>query len=178
MKKSPVFAVATALCLAAPVLAGPPKGTSSLEVLPAPGVRGAGNAAKRFAPYELPFRLPAKLADNALYESAPFYAVVLRRDADPPCDAGEYSKGMETFRIAAQKRFPDRKVFAAPECPDMGAVSYKVDGTPEGYGFGAFVAVYAGRTEAEVRAVLAKVKANYPKAEVKRMRVGFSRIVQ
>jgi hypothetical protein len=131
--------------------------------------------AKRFAPYELPLRLPTRLAANAPYRSALFFAVILRRDPDPACDGGEFTRSIEAFRKQAQARFRDRKVFADHQCPDMGAVAHERDGQPSAM---ALVAVYAGTTEAEASRVFTKARRFYPGAERHRMRVLFERIVQ
>lgn len=173
-RHAPFAAMVIAVCAATAALAQ----STNVPVIPKPGARVPAHPNKEFAPWELLLRLPARLKDNAPYESAPFYAVVLKRFQDTPCDGGEFSKSVEVVRSAAQQRFPGAKVFADQQCPDMGAVYYKVDGTAEGMSFGAFVAVYAGKTEREARAVLAKAKSAYPGATVKRVRVGFSRIVQ
>lgn len=145
-----------------------------LEVLSRPADRG-NVPEKRFAPYELPFRLPKRLRANMEYTSVAFYAVVVRRERDAGCDGGEFTARMETFRRQAQQYFPERKVFADHQCPDMGAVSYMVNGKANGH---AMVAVYAGKTAQEAQSVLLKSRALYPKATVKRMQVRFSRIMQ
>jgi hypothetical protein len=181
MKKHATLGLTLTLAIcSASVFAAQTGGLSGLEVVPKPGARVAPTSGKPFQAWELPFRLPARLKPNAPYESAPFYAVVLRKFEETPCDGhyNESSRSVEGFRKAAQKRFPAAKVFADQQCPDMTAVSYWVDGTAEGMSYGAFVAVYAGKTEAEARAVLAKAKVAYPGAVVKRMRVGYSHISQ
>ncbi|MES2465254.1 MAG: hypothetical protein V4671_32205, partial [Armatimonadota bacterium] len=88
-----------------------PQTYGGLEVCSRPGDR-CGTADKSFDRFELPFRLPKRLKANALYKSVPFYAVVLRENADAPCDGGEYSVAMERFRAGAQTRFPGKRVFA------------------------------------------------------------------
>jgi Xaa-Pro aminopeptidase len=66
----------------------------------------------------------------------------------------------------------------------MGAVAYTMLDRPAAGRTGdsaaaeAFVAVYAGKTEAEARAVLTKAWAHFPGSTVRRMRVSYSRIVQ
>src|SRR5687767_13268978 len=85
-----------------------PPAFTGLEVCSKPGDR-CSSPDKSFEAFELPFRLPKRLKPNSLYKSVPFYAVVLREDAEAPCDGGEYSVGMERFRIGAQTRFPGRK---------------------------------------------------------------------
>jgi hypothetical protein len=130
---------------------------------------------KSFEKYELSFTLPKVIKPNVAYTSAPFYAVLLKSFSDPECDQGEYSANVEHLRQEAQRMFPDRKVFADNQCPDMGAVSYAFNGKPNA---NAFVAVYAGDTRAEAEQVLAKAREKYPNAMQMRMRVSFERIEQ
>lgn len=144
------------------------------KVLPRPADRWT-QSQKEFAAWELPFQLPRRLKANALYESLPFYAVVLKRERTPSCDGGEFTKSLERFRREAQARFPDRKVFADHQCPDMGSVSYRIEGQDQAM---AFVAVYAGSTRAEGEKVRRNALARYPGARLVRLRVGYSRIVQ
>lgn len=166
-----------------PGAAGAQGAVRGAEVCPKPGQR-CDVPEKRFAPYELPFRLPRRLGANVEYASAPFYAVVLLRERDPACDGGEYTRKVERLRRRAQGLFPERKVFADHQCPDMGAVAYTMLDRPAAGRTGdsaaaeAFVAVYAGKTEAEARAVLTKARARFPGSTVRRMRVSYSRIVQ
>lgn len=130
---------------------------------------------KKFETYDLPFTLPKTIKPNVTYQSSPFFAVILKNWADSDCDGGEYSTAIEKFRAQAQKLFPDRKAFADNMCPDMGALGYAINGKNN---VGAFVAVYAGETQAEADGVLAKVKEKYKGAKVARMRVSFERIEQ
>ena len=130
---------------------------------------------KQFETYDLPFTLPKTIKPNVTYHSAPFYAVVFKTWAESDCDQGEYSSATEQFRLQAQKLFPDRKVFASHQCPDMGALSYTINGKPD---TSAFVAVYAGESQAEADQILQKAKPKYASARVARMRVGFERIEQ
>lgn len=162
-------------CLSA--FAAPPT-VGGLAVCPRPGDR-CNAPQKAFDPFELPFRLPKRLKANALYESAPFYAVALRRESDPACDGGEYSVTLERFRIATQTRFPDRKVFADHH-PNMAAVGYEFVGERRTgqNSVVSFVAVYAGKSAAEGRSVLGKAKRRFPKATLHQMRVNYSRVVQ
>lgn len=135
---------------------------------------------KPFAAYELPFRLPRQLKANVEYRSVPFYAVVIRRQRDPACDGGEYTKSVEQFRARAQRLFPERKVFADQQCPDMGAVSYvpEKETDTSSKPVEAFVAVYAGLTEREAKAVQKKARKQFTGTVLRRMRVSYSRIVQ
>jgi hypothetical protein len=151
---------------------------SGLAVCPRPGER-CDSPQKRFEAFELPLRLPRRLKANALYESTPFYAVVLRRDSDPACDGGEYSIALERFRMAAQTRFPGRKVFADHQCPNMTAVGYQFIGERLAQNNAvSFVAVYAGKSRTEGRSLLETARKHYPKVTLHQMRVNYSWIVQ
>ena len=130
---------------------------------------------KAFETYDLSFMLPKTIKPNVTYQSTPFFAVILKNWTDPDCDGGEYSTEIERFRMQAQKLFPDRKAFADNMCPDMGALGYAINGKPHA---GAFVAVYAGETQAAADEVLAKAKEKYKGAKVAKMRVSFERIEQ
>jgi len=130
---------------------------------------------KTFEKYELSFTLPKTIKPNVSYPSAPFYAIILKTMAEADCDQGEYSSATERFRMQAQKLFPDRKVFAENQCPDMGAVGYSINGKNNTK---VFVAVYAGETQLEAEQVLAKAKEKYPDARVAKMRVSFEQIEQ
>jgi hypothetical protein len=135
---------------------------------------------KEFAPYELSFRMPARLRKNTDYKSAPFYAVVLKSYKDfeaggEGCDGGEFSTAIETERKQAQKLFPDRKAFASYQCPDMAAVQYMsgrktLDDT--------FLAIYGGTSQAEGQQVLDKAREHYPAASLKRMQALYNWIFQ
>nr|AIA13413.1 Unknown Function [uncultured bacterium] len=130
---------------------------------------------KKFETYDLPFTLPKTIKPNVTYQSSPFFAVILKNWADSDCDGGEYSTAIERFRVQAQKLFPGRKAFADNMCPDMGALGYVINGKPH---VGAFVAVYAGETQADADEFLAKAKEKYKAAKVAKMRVSFERIEQ
>ena len=120
-----------------------------------------------FQPYNLQFRVPETAV---IYETEPFYAVILKSVRDP-------SKGNdcnvfvpEAERLEAQALFPHNKVFAS-RCFETGDLYY-TNVAPDQQ----FMAVYAGRTPAEARGVLAKVKAagKYPGAYLRRMRAGIN----
>jgi hypothetical protein len=133
---------------------------------------------KAFAPYELSFHLPKRLKANVDYKSAPFFAVILKTKAptaDEECDKGEYSSKLERERKQVQSLFPERKVFADNQCPDMGAVAYMINGKAN---TGMFLAVYGGETQMEAEVVLAKIRAKYRSASVKKMQVVFEQIEQ
>jgi hypothetical protein len=120
-----------------------------------------------FQPYQLPFRVPA---DAVIYETETFYAVILKsvRDASKGGDCNIFVP--ETERLAAQALFPHNKVFAS-RCFETGDLYY-TNVAPDQQ----FIAVYAGRTIAEAKAMLSKVKATgkYTGANLRRMRAGFN----
>jgi len=149
----------------------------NLRILDRPGRRG-DTPEKRFAPWELPFRLPRRTAANVEHRSEPFYAVVLARDPDPACDGGVFTRSVERLRKEAARRFPGRRVFAEHQCPDPGAVGYVevVQVRPE-TGAGAFVAVFAGRTPAQADPVLRRARRIYPAARLVRLFATWSRTV-
>jgi hypothetical protein len=136
------------------------------------------SAVKAFAPYELSFQLPRRVKANVDYKSAPFFGVVLHTtamDPDSECDQGEFSSKLEKERKRVQSMFPERKVFADNQCPDMGAVGYVVNGQAN---TDTLLAVFGGDSPAEAEQVLAKVRTRYPKAAVKKMQVVFQQIEQ
>src|SRR5262245_55040 len=117
--------------------------------------------AERFKPNELSFRIAKKFDfDRGQDRSQPFYAAILKR--------GERCNIPEAERAAAQARFPDRKVFLHRYfCEDFGdKVTYTNVNRKAG-----FIAVYAGKTEADAKAFLAEAKAHYPDANLRRMQV-------
>jgi len=134
---------------------------------------------KEFAAYELSFKLPAKIKANTPYKSAPFFAVMLKDkikvSEQEECDGGEYHKRLENERKQTQKLYPERKVFASYQCPDMGAIGYEVNGQSYNENF---IAIYGGATPEEANQMLDKVKAKYPKATIKKMRAVFEDIQQ
>jgi hypothetical protein len=135
---------------------------------------------KEFAPYELSFRLPARLRKNTDYKSVPFYAVVLNTYKDfeaggDGCDGGEFSTAIETERKEAQKLFPTVKVFASYQCPDMAAEQYVSGGKALN---DTFLAVYGGTTQNEAQQVLDKARDKYPGATLKRMQALYNWIWQ
>ncbi len=120
-----------------------------------------------FEPHDLPFRLPVTAV---IWESEPFYAVVLKsiRVKD---DFDECERHVpESERLEAQQLFPRNKVFTS-RCQEP-ATLYYLNTAPKQR----FMAVYAGRTRAEANATLARVKATgkFPGANLRRMRVGFN----
>ena len=120
-----------------------------------------------FQPYQIPFRVPATAV---ISETEPFYAVILKsvRDVSKGGDCNVFVP--ETDRLAAQSLFPHNKVFAS-RCFESGDLYY-TNVAPDQQ----FIAVYAGRTLAEARQMLAKVKATgkYPGANLRSMHAGFN----
>jgi len=115
-----------------------------------------------FKPNELSFAIaqPFKF-DRGKDQSQPFYSVILKSGALCGIDDGE--------RVAAQKQFPGAKVFLHRYfCEDFGdKVTYTNVNAKSG-----FVAVYAGETEADAKAVLAAARAaGYADANLRRMQV-------
>jgi hypothetical protein len=120
----------------------------------------------KFEPYNLPFRINARAV---IWESEPFYAVVLRSMRVAEDDCRKFVP--EDDREAAQALFPRHKVFTDRGCGEAGETYYT------GMHSGArFMAVYAGRTRAEANAMLARVKATgkFPGANLRRMSIGFN----
>lgn len=136
---------------------------------------------KKFDEWELSFKMPVRLAANKTYKSVPFYAVILKQyDYVEDCDGGEFVIAEEADRKRVQKMFPDKKVFVDYQCPNMGPVDYDFEGRrdSEQILISNFIAVYAGADKASADAILAKVKAKYPDAMIKKMTVAYERIVQ
>ena len=120
-----------------------------------------------FQPYNLQFRVP----ENAvIYETEPFYAVILKSVRDPSKRNDCNVFVPEAERLEAQALFPHNKVFAS-RCFETGDLYY-TNVAPDQQ----FMAVYAGRTLAEANALLAKVRAagKYPGAYLRRMRAGIN----
>ena len=118
-----------------------------------------------FQPHDLPFRVPQ---NAVIYETEQFYAVILKslHAKDENCDLFV----SETERLAAQALFPDNKVFTS-RCPEPGDLFYKNVKEEQ-----RIMAVFAGRTLAEARAMLEQVKATgkFPGANLRRMQTGFN----
>lgn len=138
---------------------------------------------KQFDEWELPFKMPARLQANKTNSSAPFYAIILKSYAlEDDCDGGEYIEAGEAERKQLQREYPDRKVFASYECPNMAAVSYdfpgKWDAKKEMALITNFLAIYAGKTKEEAEELLGKLRAKYPDAQLKQMTANYEWIVQ
>ena len=135
---------------------------------------------KTFAPYELSFELPRRLKANVEYRTVPFYAVLLAtfpkfEPGGDECDGGEYSESIERQRKQAQRRFPERKVFAGYQCPDMGAVLYRMNGKRYDT---VFIAVYAGKDLGQARQALAAARARFPGASLRKMQAAYTWLVE
>ena len=138
---------------------------------------------KEFAEWELSFKLPAKIAANKTYSSAPFYAVLLKTyELAEDCDGGEYIEAVEKERKELQNLQLERKVFASYGCPNMDAVGYDFEGlwdkNRESVLISNFLAVYAGETKEEAETLRKQMLQEYPKATVKKMTASWERIVQ
>jgi hypothetical protein len=152
-------------------------GQVGLKVCPDPSAP-CKSASRAFEPYELSFQLPRKLKPNFEYKSEEFWAIVLKAheaDLDTECDKGEYSSKLERERKQVQRKFPDRKVFADTQCPDMGALTYVINGRANSQ---TFLAIFAGATKTDADELLPKLKSEYPHSVVRRMRVTYSELVQ
>jgi hypothetical protein len=100
--------------------------------------------------------MPAKLPPNKPVKSAPFYAVILKTyPMGDDCDGGRIYRGCRGERKREQAMQLDRKVFAAYQCPNMGAVDYefagKWDAKKENVLIGNFIAIYAGTNKSRRR---------------------------
>lgn len=118
-----------------------------------------------FPANDLPFRVPATAN---IYDTDLFYAVMLKSTSVPEDNCDRFIP--ESERLAAQRLFPDHKVFSS-RCAEPGELSY-TNTSPKAR----FMAVYAGMTLADANLMLAKVKGTgkYPSANVRRMRAAFN----
>ncbi len=150
------------------------------EVCPDPA-KPCHHIGKKFDDWELSFKLPAKLIPNKTYNSAPFYALILKEFGYvEDCDGGEFVIAEEDERKQLQKAQPTRKVFVDYQCPNMAAVGYDFPGRADSEKvlISNFLAIYAGRTQAEADALLTQLKAKYPKAVIKRMTASYEDMQQ
>jgi hypothetical protein len=150
-----------------------------VAVCPDPA-KPCASAEKTFAPYELTFHLPDKLEPNKDYKTRSFQAVILKtfpkfEPGGDECDGGEFSTKIEQQRLKLQKLFPDRKVFAGHQCPDMGAVLYQVNGRPYDQ---FFIAVYGGETRAEAKRVIAQVRGKLSRPTIKEMQAVYTMLAE
>ncbi len=138
---------------------------------------------KHFDDWELSFKMPPKLPPNKEVKSAPFYAVILKTyPMGDDCDGGEYIEAVEAERKREQANQLDRKVFAAYQCPNMGAVGYefagKWDAKKENVLIGNFLAIYAGASKAEAEEALGFFRNSYPQAQLKQMTAVYELMMQ
>jgi hypothetical protein len=136
---------------------------------------------KEFGAWDMSFKLPTHIVPNKIYKSAPFYAIILKIDREG-CEEFDYKPELENERLEIQKSYPNRKVFASYDCPNMDAVSYEFDGamdkSGERYEISQFIAVYAGETMADATKLLEKTKRDFPESVLKHMTADWSRIDQ
>ena len=126
-----------------------------------------------FPANDLPFRVPKKAV---IVDTQPFYAIILKSMASENAGCDVFIP--ESDRLAAQKLFPDHKVFSS-RCDDPENLFYldlkppKVTNISEGQ---RIMAVYAGINLAEANRMLAAVKATgkFPGANIRRLRTGFN----
>jgi hypothetical protein len=114
-----------------------------------------------FRENELSFTMNSKFNfDRGQDRSQPFYAAILK--------SGELCKMPDAERVAIQAQFPSRKVFLHRHfCEDFGdKVTYSNVNRKAG-----FIAVYAGKTEAEAKQFLTEARAKFPDANLRRMQV-------
>jgi hypothetical protein len=115
-----------------------------------------------FKPHELCFETPKDEVARAEFLSEEFYAVILKTAA--PCSIPEAD------RAEVQKLFPRRKVFSSRfGCDDDVEENISYTNVNQDYGF---VAVYAGRTLKEAKALLLELEAmaRFPGANIRKMR--------
>ncbi|MBC7929011.1 MAG: hypothetical protein H7Z38_00400 [Rubrivivax sp.] len=170
MRKATVFGIVLCLLL---VLTASAPATQRRRGKPRPklaAVCGDPTARCRteytFEPYNLPFFLSS---NAVIYETEKFYAIILKSVRDDKLDGTIFVP--ETERIEAQQLFPHNKVFTSRDNGMPGDLYYSsVKGDQK------FMAVYAGRTQAEAKKMLAKVKATgkFPGANLRRMHAGFN----
>ncbi|HSS19820.1 MAG TPA: hypothetical protein VLL54_07080 [Pyrinomonadaceae bacterium] len=126
-----------------------------------------------FEANDLQFRVPKNVV---ILDTVPFYAIMLRSIDVDPNNCNTFIP--ETDRLAAQTLFPDHKVFTS-RCAEPGTLFYE-DITKSKTVYLTdkhnFMAVYAGATLSQAKALLLKVKAsgNYPGANIRRLRTGFN----
>ncbi len=118
-----------------------------------------------FQANDLPFRVPE---NSVIYDTELFYAVILKTLTSTEDDCTVFVP--ETERLETQALFPTRKVFAS-RCYDIENLFYtNIDPKYR------IMAVYAGTSPTEAKAVLEAIKATgkFPGAYLRRMRTGFN----
>ena len=114
-----------------------------------------------FKPHEMCFETPKDEIARDEYLSEPFYAVMLL--------TAERCTIPEATRLQAQQQFPRAKVFSMRfHCEDDIEENISYTNVNDQFGF---LAVYAGRTLKEAKAMLEKVKATgrFQGANIRRM---------
>ena len=99
-------------------------------------------------------------------ESNEFYAVILESVSAASETPNACKIVSEKKRLAAQKLFPQNKVFASRNNCSGTIVFY--EGANNNYNF---MAVYGGETEADAKKILVKAKTKYPNGNVRKMQV-------
>lgn len=122
--------------------------------------------AKNFQPNDLPFDTGRNFA---IANSEYFYAIVLESEKLKPDDSCERAFP-EKQRAEIQSLFPNNKVFVV-RCPEPGTNFYTNVSQDV-----SLMAVFAGKTSAEAKAFLAKVKATgkYKNVSLRRMQAGIN----
>jgi len=153
---SAVAIIAVFVCIGAGSVNGQRRGKICGDpTLPCRGSEG-------FSAWELTFAIPK---NAVIYESEPFYAVILKsvkiKEGDDCAKAI-----LEDERLETQRLFARNKVFAM-NCFEAGSISYSNVANDVG-----FMAVFGGKTQTQAKAILAKVKetGKFPGAIIRRMR--------
>jgi hypothetical protein len=133
----------------------------------------------KFKPHQLSFKVLRKTGKETgpLAVSASFYAVMLQSTAsnhsNPELKCSSHVP--DDARLAAQKLFPERKVFASRyDCgEEADFFNYIDEGRKEFDQEQNFMAVYAGETLAQAQAMLKRVRVTgrFPGANLRKMHV-------
>ncbi len=166
--------VETSQTTKAPPVATPK--ANGLEVCPDPNAP-CNSARRKFAAYEMPFRLPARLRAGRQYKSIPFYAVIVKTYDEEPCDSDDHTASIERERLRIQKTYSARKVFGSYSCPNLDTVDYDYPGKHDQSGervlIMTFIAVYAGKSSTEAEEFLLSVRKQFPDAVLKEMTASY-----
>jgi hypothetical protein len=133
-----------------------------------PSEKGCIPQYEGFAPHDLPFLTArAELGTGTKHESDEFYAVMVESvKAASTMNRKGCAFISESKRLAAQKLFPDNKVFSSRNvCVGTVVLYANVNNDSN------FVAIYGGQTEAEAKSILQKARRRYPTANVRKMKV-------
>ena len=123
-----------------------------------------------FRAEDLPIKISGELELFGEYRSKTFFAVILMAREGDPDDAVCENRFSEEQRLGAQKLFPNNKVFtSAAGCPNFPHIYEHAYNTS--FAGDHILAMYAGKTEIQAKAVLKKVLATkaYPHAEVEKV---------